>query len=80
MTKKIIFSAGGTGGHIFPAINLMKYLSNKGYDVFNALDIQKNEEFLKDLKFGVGDGNLHYYFFNWRIQKLQAKDCGIVLV
>ena len=36
MTKKIIFSAGGTGGHIFPAINLMKYLSNKGYDVLLA--------------------------------------------
>ena len=53
---------------------------NKGYDVFNALDIQQNEEFLTELKFGMGDGNLHYYFYNWRIQKLQPSDCGIVLV
>mgnify|MGYP001616264800 CR=1 FL=1 len=42
----------------------------KGYDVFNALDIMKNSEYFQDLKFGVGDGNLHYYFYNWRIQKL----------
>ena len=25
MTKKIIFSTGGTGGHILPSINLMKH-------------------------------------------------------
>ena len=31
MTKKIIFSAGGTGGHIFPAIHLMKHFFDKGY-------------------------------------------------
>ena len=42
MTKKIIFSSGGTGGHIFPAINLMKYFSNKGYDVLLVTDIRGN--------------------------------------
>ena len=47
MTKKIIFSSGGTGGHIFPAINLMKYFSNKGYDVLLVTDIRGNT-FLKD--------------------------------
>lgn len=53
---------------------------NKGYDVYNALDIQKNAEYLKELKFGIGDGNLHYYFYNWRVSKFQPSDCGIVLV
>ena len=47
MTKKIIFSAGGTGGHIFPAINLMKYLSNKGYDVLLVTDVRASP-FLKN--------------------------------
>ena len=47
MTKKIIFSAGGTGGHIFPAINLMKYLSNKGYDVLLVTDV-RGSPFLKN--------------------------------
>ena len=53
---------------------------NKGYDVFNALDVQHNIESLKELNFGVGDGNLHYYLYNWRIQPIEAKDCGMVLV
>ena len=38
MSKKIIFSAGGTGGHIFPAIHLMKYLYKKGYTVVLVAD------------------------------------------
>lgn len=53
---------------------------NKGYDVFNALDVQQNLEVFKELNFGVGDGNLHYYLYNWRIQKLDPKDLGMVLV
>ena len=40
MTKKIIFSTGGTGGHIFPAINLMKYFSNKGLEVLLVTDLK----------------------------------------
>ena len=47
MTKKIIFSSGGTGGHIFPAINLMKHFSNKGYDVLLVTDA-KGSIFLKN--------------------------------
>ena len=31
MNKKIDFAGGGTGGHIFPAINLMKHFFDKGY-------------------------------------------------
>ena len=31
MSKKIIFSAGGTGGHILPAINLMQHFFDKKY-------------------------------------------------
>mmetsp|Transcript_8940 Transcript_8940/g.6707 ORF Transcript_8940/g.6707 Transcript_8940/m.6707 type:complete len:161 (+) Transcript_8940:1008-1490(+) len=52
----------------------------KGYDVFNALDVMENEEFLQELKFGVGDGNLHFYLYNWRIPEFQPKDIATVLV
>eukprot|EP00825_Cyclidium_porcatum_P037632 TRINITY_DN4193_c0_g1_i1.p1 TRINITY_DN4193_c0_g1~~TRINITY_DN4193_c0_g1_i1.p1 ORF type:complete len:249 (+),score=53.17 TRINITY_DN4193_c0_g1_i1:77-823(+) len=53
----------------------------KDYDVFNALDIMENAQFLKDLKFSPGDGNLHYYLYNWRMSKdLLPKDLGMVLV
>ena len=39
----------------------------KNYDVFNALEIMDNKNFLEELKFGIGDGNLHYYLYNWRV-------------
>ena len=42
MTKKIIFSGGGTGGHIFPAINLMKHFSDKKYKVLLVTDNRGN--------------------------------------
>ena len=47
MTKKIIFSTGGTGGHIFPAINSMKHFFNKGYKVLLVTDSRGNN-FLKN--------------------------------
>ena len=52
----------------------------KDFDVFNALDIMDNTEVLKELKFGIGDGHLHYYLYNWRIPELDPKDVGVVLV
>ena len=40
MSKKIIFTGGGTGGHIFPAINLMKHFFNKKYEVLLVTDVR----------------------------------------
>lgn len=58
----------------FSAKELMKdaliAAKEKGYDVFNCLDVQENNQFLEELQFGIGDGHLHYYFYNWRVQKL----------
>lgn len=53
---------------------------NKGYDVFNALDVMHNSQYLEELKFGIGDGNLHYYFYNWRVQKIDPEQVAMVLV
>ena len=38
MNKKIIFTTGGTGGHILPAINLMKHFFEKGFEVVIVTD------------------------------------------
>ena len=40
----------------------------------------ENESFLKDLKFGVGDGKLQYYVFNWACPAMAPKDIGLVLL
>ncbi|OAY68804.1 Glycylpeptide N-tetradecanoyltransferase 1 [Ananas comosus] len=53
----------------------------KDYDVFNALDVMHNESFLKDLKFGPGDGQLHYYLYNYRLRNpLRPAELGLVLL
>ncbi len=51
-----------------------------GIDVFNSLDIMENDKFLEELKFGVGDGTLNYYFYNWRVPDIAPQHLGAVLV
>ena len=51
MNKKIVFSAGGTGGHIFPTINLMKFFHNNNYEVLLITDIRGKSLINKYLKF-----------------------------
>jgi glycylpeptide N-tetradecanoyltransferase len=34
--------------------------------VFNALTLHDNPLFLEQLKFGAGDGQLHFYLYNYR--------------
>lgn len=47
--------------------------------MFNALDLMDNKQFLENLKFGVGDGNLQYYLYNWRCPSVSPQDIGLVL-
>jgi glycylpeptide N-tetradecanoyltransferase len=54
--------------------------SKEEFDVFNALDVMENTTIFKELKFGVGDGNLHYYLYNWKCPEMQAGDVGLVLL
>lgn len=51
-----------------------------GVDVFNALNLMENEEFLEALKFGKGDGNLQYYVYNWSSPGMKPCDLGLVLL
>lgn len=36
------------------------------FDVFNALTLMENSLFLEEQKFGGGDGQLHYYLYNYK--------------
>ncbi|EIN07254.1 N-myristoyl transferase [Punctularia strigosozonata HHB-11173 SS5] len=40
------------------------------FDVFNALTLMDNVDFLSEQKFGQGDGLLNYYLYNWRTSPL----------
>ena len=47
MNKKIIFSGGGTGGHLLPAVNLMKHFFDEGYEVLFVTD-DRGSNFIKN--------------------------------
>ena len=51
MKKKIIFSSGGTGGHIFPTISLMKYFFFKNYDITLVTDRRGSKYIDNNLNF-----------------------------
>jgi len=53
-----------------------------GFDVFNALDLMENStELLRELRFGIGDGHLQFYVYNWRLSALlQPAQVGLVLL
>ncbi|KAL9033252.1 MAG: hypothetical protein Q9180_006045, partial [Flavoplaca navasiana] len=40
------------------------------FDVFNALTLLDNPLFLKEQLFGAGDGQLHYYVYNYRTKPI----------
>jgi len=67
-----------------PLIQLMNdaliLAKSNGYDVFNCLNIFDNETFLKELKFGEGDGCLQYYLYNWATPAKFPNAVGLVLL
>ncbi|KAF9284544.1 glycylpeptide N-tetradecanoyltransferase [Mortierella alpina] len=50
------------------------------FDVFNALNLMDNELFTENLKFGPGDGYLHYYLYNWRCREIEGHKVGLVML
>lgn len=49
------------------------------FDVFNALDVMDNGAFLRELKFGIGDGTLQYYLYNWKCPNMKPEEMGLIL-
>ena len=60
--------------------NVLVIANKMKYDVFNALDIFENRQFFEELKFTEGDGQLHYYFYNWRVNTLASSEIGVPLI
>ena len=56
------------------------FICKDGFDVFNALNVMENANFLEELKFGKGDGCLQYYLYNWKCPEMEPKDVGLVLL
>lgn len=52
----------------------------EGFDVYNALNVMENESVFEELMFGMGDGNLQYYLYNWRCPEIQPSDVALVMM
>ncbi|SIO73350.1 glycylpeptide N-tetradecanoyltransferase [Babesia microti strain RI] len=50
------------------------------YDVFNMIDLMDNRKVFEKLKFGQGDGDLHFYLYNWKFPPIKPHEVGIVLM
>lgn len=59
---------------------LLLKAKNSGFDVFNCLDTYRNQEFIKMLQFGIGDGQLRYYLFNWATDPLLPDQIGLCML
>ena len=53
---------------------------NAGVEVLNCLDLMDNAQFLKELNFGIGDGALQYYLYNYASPEIPSKDVGLILL
>ena len=62
MSKKIVLSTGGTGGHIFPMIALYDYLISKNYDVSFVTDQRGEKYFTDDVKHKIKIFNINSPF------------------
>lgn len=52
----------------------------RDFDVFNALDLMDNREYLEELLFKPGDGQLRYYLYNYRMTEITPQELGLVLL
>mmetsp|Transcript_7105 Transcript_7105/g.11981 ORF Transcript_7105/g.11981 Transcript_7105/m.11981 type:complete len:152 (+) Transcript_7105:1014-1469(+) len=64
------------------ALHFAKEVCEVKMDVFNCLNIMDNKQFVTELKFGVGDGVLNFYMYNYQLQHgfIQSDKIGTVLV
>lgn len=60
--------------------DILTIACQKGFDVFNCLEIHDNKNFLEELKFGPGDGHLKYYLYNWLTKPMEPNEVGLVLL
>ena len=54
---------------------------NRGFDVYNCVNVGVDEDELREHKFMEGTGHNHYYLWNWKInEEIKPKDIGFVII
>ncbi|XP_039991510.1 glycylpeptide N-tetradecanoyltransferase 1-like isoform X2 [Xiphias gladius] len=58
--------------------DILVLAKSKRFDIFSALDVMDNKDFLEKLKFSIGDECLHYYLYNWMCPNMSPDKVGLV--
>jgi len=75
--SKVLIATGGTGGHIFPALSIGKYLKNKGFDVvFTGRKNSMEEKIIKNNNFNI----IFVKSFKVKGQKIRNKITSIIKI
>ena len=54
---------------------------NRGFDVYNCVNVGVDDDELREHKFMEGTGHNHYYLWNWKInEEIKPKDIGFVMI
>ncbi|KAL2914677.1 glycylpeptide N-tetradecanoyltransferase [Polyrhizophydium stewartii] len=62
---------------IYDALILAKAAS---FDVFNCIEFMDNAKFIEPLKFGRGNGDLHFYLYNYRCADVARENVALFMV
>ena len=54
---------------------------NRGFDVYNCVNVGVDDDELREHKFMEGTGYNHYYLWNWKInEEIKPKDIGFIMI
>jgi len=54
---------------------------NRGFDVYNCVNVSVDIEELREHKFTEGTGHNHYYLWNWKLsEEIKPEDIGFVMI
>jgi len=54
---------------------------NRGFDVYNCVNVGVDDEELREHKFMEGTGHNHYYLWNWKMsEEIQPNNIGFVII
>lgn len=70
---------GAPGGVTGLVQDAMVAAKAAGHDVFNALDVHRNKEFLSAAGFKAGSGEVRYYLYNWGTERVTPDRVGLLL-
>ena len=78
----LYYYSASTEIRLLPLIKtVLQEASKLGFDVLNCLNLMEiDDNLMNALKFGAGDGQLRFYFYNWKTRPLKPNEIGFIML